>query len=47
MVVLGLAVVVAAMLAGVRSVVDDTESIERAAERVLGSSSPGLLDGQE
>ena len=44
---LGLAVLVAAGLALVRLVVDDTEQIDRAAERLFGSASPGRLDGQE
>ena len=41
------AVLLAAGLAAVRSVVDDTEQIDRAAERLFGHASPGRLDGQE
>ncbi len=44
---LGLAVLVATALALVRLVVDDAEQIDRTAERLLGSSSPGRLDGQD
>ena len=41
------ALLIAAGLAAVRSVVDDTEQIDRTAERLFGHASPGRLDGQE